>query len=171
MSVTLAALNHAAPTAFVTALADVFEHSPWVAERALPARPFASVDALHAAMTAAVGAASRNEQLALIRAHPELAGREAVDGTLTADSSSEQGRLGINALSRDEFQHISELNRRYRERFGFPCIIALALHQDRASVFAAFEARLGNTPEQEIVAALEQIGHITRSRLRRMFGS
>jgi len=118
-----------------------------------------------------VGAASRNEQLALIRAHPELAGREAVDGTLTADSSSEQGRLGINALSRDEFQRISGLNRRYRERFGFPCIIALALHQDRAAVFAAFEARLGNTPEQEIVAALEQIGHITRSRLRRMFGS
>lgn len=171
MSATLAAVNNAAPAAFVGTLAGVFEHSPWVAERTLPARPFASLDALHAAQMAAVAAASRDEQLALIRAHPELAGREAVDGTLTADSGTEQGRLGFTALTRDEFNRMAALNKAYRERFGFPCIIALALHGDRTSVMRAFEERLNNPPEAEIANALEQIGHITRSRLRRMFGS
>ena len=168
MSTTLASLNTATPAGFLATLGGVFEHSPWVAERALAARPFADVAALHAAMLGAVSSATQGEQLALIRAHPELAGREAVDGTLTADSSSEQGRLGLTALSRAEFERITALNQRYRERFGFPCIIALALHRDRASVFIAFENRIKNDPAQELRAALEQIGHITRSRLARL---
>ncbi len=168
MSTTLASLNTATPAQFLATLGGVFEHSPWVAERALAARPFADVAALHAAMLGAVTAATRDEQLTLIRAHPELAGREAVDGTLTTDSSSEQGRLGLTALSRAEFERITALNQRYRERFGFPCIIALALHRDRASVFIAFENRIKNDPAQELRAALEQIGHITRSRLARL---
>lgn len=168
MSTTLASLNTATPAQFLAILGGVFEHSPWVAERVLAARPFADVPALHAAMMDAVTAATRDEQLALIRAHPELAGREAVDGTLTTDSSSEQGRLGLTALSRAEFARITALNQRYRERFGFPCIIALALHRDRASVFTAFEKRIQNDPKQELRAAPEQIGHITRSRLARL---
>ena len=168
MSTTLASLNTATPAQFLATLGGVFEHSPWVAERALAARPFADVAALHAAMLGAVTAATRDEQLTLIRAHPDLAGREAVDGTLTTDSSSEQGRLGLTALSRAEFERITALNQRYRERFGFPCIIALALHRDRASVFIAFENRIKNDPAQELRAALEQIGHITRSRLARL---
>ena len=169
MHTSLSELNRMPPAQFIETLANVFEHSPWVAERVVPLRPFADIAALHAAMTAAVAAASRAEQLALIRAHPELAGREAIDGSLTADSTSEQGRLGLTSLSRAEFERITALNQRYRDRFGFPCIIALALHADRGSVFSAFESRLGHDPVQEATMALEQIGHITRARLEKMF--
>jgi chitin deacetylase len=162
---TLAGLNRMDRAAFSAALGHVFEHSPWVAERAHTAQPFASLDHLHAAMMRAVRAAPRAEQLALIRAHPELAGREATEGTLTADSTSEQGRLGINALSKAEVERMRSLNRRYSAKFGFPCIIALRRHADRASVFAEFERRLANDAETEIAGALAQIGHITRGRL------
>jgi OHCU decarboxylase len=164
----LADLNRAGHEAFAAALGAVFEHSPWVAGRAHAARPFASVTALHQAMMRAVFEASRAEQLALIRAHPELAGREAAAGTLTADSASEQGRVGIDALTRAELERMRELNRRYSEKFGFPCIIALRLHADRASVFAEFERRLANDAEAEIENALGQIGHIARGRLDRL---
>jgi len=115
-----------------------------------------------------VTASKREAQLALIRAHPELAGQEAVAGRLGAHSSSEQTRLGIHALSRAEFERMTDLNRRYRERHGFPCIIALKLHASRASVFAEFERRIGNDTAQEIALALEQIGHIARGRLENM---
>lgn len=167
----LSEINALSAGQFIAALGNVFEHSPWVAERVVDKRPFADVSALHAAMTDALSAASPVEQLALIRAHPELAGREAVEGSLTVDSGSEQGRLGLIALSRTEFQRMADLNRRYRERFGFPCIIALALHADRESVFRAFESRLKNGQEQELANALEQIGHITRARLEKMLGN
>ena len=171
MMTSLDDLNRMPAAQFNAALSQVFEHSPWVAEAAAGNRPFSDVDALHAAMLGAVRAAGRERQLALIRAHPELAGRESVDGTLTADSGTEQGRLGFTALTREEFNRMADLNKAYRERFGFPCIIALALHADRASVMRTFEERLGNPPDAEIANALDQIGHITRSRLRRMFGS
>ena len=156
--------------AFVARFGGVFEHSPWVAERAWERRPFASADALHSEMTRAVAAASRDEQLALVRAHPELAGREAGEGTLTASSSGEQGRLGFTSLTRAEFQKMAELNRRYREKFGFPCIVALRLHAARSSVMAEMERRLGNNADTELAAALEQIGHIARGRLAKLFG-
>jgi OHCU decarboxylase len=156
--------------AFVARFGGVFEHSPWVAERAWPKRPFASADALHSEMMRAVEAATRDERLALLRAHPELAGREAKAGTLTADSSGEQGRLGFTSLSRDEFLRMQDLNRRYREKFGFPCIVALRLHATRWSVMAEMERRLGNNAETELAAALEQIGHITRGRLAKLIG-
>lgn len=153
---------------FVAAFGGIFEHSAWVAERAAPRRPFADAGAFHTAMLAVVREASAEEQLALIRAHPELAGREATDDALTADSATEQGRLGFTTLSREEFQRISELNRRYRERFGFPCIVALRLHASRASVLAEMERRSGEERDAEIAAALAQIGHITRGRLDRL---
>jgi chitin deacetylase len=162
---TLAEANALPAERFVSAFGGVFEHSPWVAERVAGQRPFASVDALHAAMLAAVHGASDAERLALIRAHPELAGREAADGALTADSATEQGRLGFTALSRDEFRRIAELNRRYRERFGFPCIVALRLHASRAAVLAEMERRAASVHDTELATALEQIGHITRGRL------
>ena len=145
----------------------VFEHSPWVAERAWRKQPFASVDALHGEMMAVVRAASREEQLALIRAHPELAG--GMD--LTADSSSEQGRLGFKTLSKNEFEKMATLNRRYREKFGFPCIVALRLHATRESVMQEMERRSKNEKEAEIRNALEQIGHITRGRLEKLWAS
>ena len=153
---------------FVAAFGGVFEHSPWVAERCAGQRPFASADAMHAAMMQAVRSASEAEQLALLRAHPELAGREATAGTLTTDSTSEQGRLGFTALPREEFARVAGINRRYRERFGFPCIVALRLHETRASVIAEMERRTANARDEEIATALAQVGHITRGRLARL---
>ena len=150
---------------FIEHLGGVFEHSPWVAERAWQARPFESVQALHERMIEVVRKAGKDEQLALIRAHPELAGREAKSGALTVDSTSEQGRLGFMNLDRSHFEQMQELNRTYRQRFGIPCIVALRLHASRASVMAEMQRRLGNTVQAEMAAALEQIGHIARGRL------
>jgi 2-oxo-4-hydroxy-4-carboxy-5-ureidoimidazoline decarboxylase len=161
----LTALNGLDQAAFTRALGEVFEHSPWVAGRAWARRPFASVDALHNAMLDAVRTAPVAKQLALIRAHPELAGREAAAGTLTADSTSEQGRLGFTALTRAELDRVARANRAYREKFGFPCIVALRLHGTRDTVIAEMERRVDNDRIAEIAAALEQIGHIARGRL------
>ena len=136
----LAQINSLDRADFTRLLGEVFEHSPWVAERAWSRRPFASSDALHAAMLATVRDAGADEQLALIRAHPELAGRETAEGTLTADSTSEQGRLGFTALSRAEIERVERANRAYREKFGFPCIVALRLHATRESVIARWSA-------------------------------
>jgi chitin deacetylase len=149
----------------------VFEHSPWVAERAWRKQPFGSREALHEEMMAVVREASREEQLALIRAHPELAGKEADEGTLTADSSSEQGRLGFTRLTREEFLKMQDLNRRYRGKFGFPCIVALKLHASRETVMREMEGRMKNSLEKEIQSALEQIGHISRGRLEKLWAS
>jgi OHCU decarboxylase len=164
----LATLNGLDGAGFTRLLGEVFEHSPWVAERAWAQRPFASIDALHAAMLATVREGGVDEQLGLIRAHPELAGREAAAGTLTADSTSEQGRLGFTALSRAEIERVARANRAYREKFGFPCIVALRLHATRESVIAEMERRAGNDRTAEIAAALEQIGHIARGRLEKL---
>jgi chitin deacetylase len=128
------------------------------------------VEALHREMMHAVRNARRAEILELIRAHPELAGREAKEGGLTAESSGEQGRLGFTALGREEFVQMQALNRAYREQFGYPCIVALRLHASRDSVMAEMERRLGNNEDDELRNALEQIGHITRGRLERIWG-
>lgn len=143
----------------------VFEHSPWVAEGAWRERPYANVDELHEAMMRVVESAPREKKLALLRAHPELAGGEA----LTVDSTSEQGRLGFHRLSRPELETMNRLNRAYRDKFGFPCIVALRLHANRDSVVREMERRLGNNADAELDTALEQIGHITRGRLEKIF--
>jgi OHCU decarboxylase len=166
--VTLEELNRAEEPAFVAQLGGVFEHSPWVAERAWSERPFPSRDLLHAAMMRVVRTATREEQLALLRAHPELSGREAHAGALTADSSSEQGRLGFGALSPEEFGRMTRLNRAYRAKFGFPAIVALALHAKRDTVFAEIERRIGNDGETEIANGLGQVAEITRARLTKL---
>ena len=144
---------------------EVFEHSPWVAERAWLDDGFQCVDELHAAMMAVVREASREEQLSLVRAHPELAGAEAVAGRLTAASTGEQGRLGFDRMSRGELDKMRELNKSYREKFGFPCIVALRLHGSRDSVLAEMQRRLKNSAATEMANALDQIGHIARGRL------
>lgn len=165
----IAEINTLSREAFVAAFGGVFEHSPWVADRAWAHRPFAGVDALHAAMAVAVRDAPRDEQLALIRVHPELAGQEAAAGALTAESTGEQGRLGFTALSRDEFARVSRANAAYRERHGFPCIVALRLHGGRETVIAEMERRAASPDrEAEIAAALGQIEAITRGRLDRL---
>jgi OHCU decarboxylase len=162
--VALEELNSLSKYEFVARLGGVFEHSPWVAERVWSQRPFRSLDDLHRAMMTGIENASNDQKLKLIRAHPELAAAEA----LTVDSSSEQGRLGFNALSRTERDEMNELNRRYREKFGFPCIVALRLHENRASVMAEMRRRLVNDAPTELANALEQIGHITRGRLQKL---
>ena len=153
---------------FVERFGAVFEHSPWVARRAWQKKPFRSLDSLHAAMMQAVAEAKKDEQLALVRAHPELAGKEAKHDALTVDSSSEQGRLGFLQLTREEFEAMARLNQRYRERHGFPCVVALRLHASRATVVTEMERRALNDSNTELKTALEQIGHITRGRLERI---
>ena len=143
----------------------VFEHSPWVAEGAWREPPYANAEELHRAMMRVVESAPVEKKLALVRAHPELAGGE----SLTVDSTSEQGRLGFNRLSRTELDRMNRLNKAYREKFGFPCIVALRLHANRDGVMREMERRLGNNVDAELAAALEQIGHITRGRLEKIF--
>ncbi len=111
-----------------------------------------------------VYAAPRARQLDLVRAHPELAGGEA----LTVASTSEQARLGFNRLSKPELERMDRLNRSYRDKFGFPCIVALRLHANRDSVMGEMERRLGNNADTELANALEQIAHITRGRLEKI---
>ena len=161
---TLAELNAMDEPAFARALGGIFEHSPWVAERAFAEQPFVSVDALHAAMAAAVDRASEGEKLALLRAHPELAGKAAVRGELTADSSKEQSGAGLSQCSPEEFARVTELNRRYNAKFGFPFILAVKGH-DRASVIREFARRVEHDRSSEFAESLAQVARIARFRL------
>jgi 2-oxo-4-hydroxy-4-carboxy-5-ureidoimidazoline decarboxylase len=164
---TLPALNRMNREEVRQSLGGVFEQSPWVAERAWSMRPFGSVDELHAAMTTVVRQASRTEQLALLRAHPDLAGKAARAGAMTGASIAEQSSAGLDRLSDEEYARFGRLNAAYRERFGFPFIIAVRKHE-KAAILAAFDRRLGHTTEEEIEAALEQVFDITRLRLHRL---
>lgn len=139
----------------------LFEHSPWVEARADAAR---SSGDRHADLMAVVHGASRDEQLALIRAHPELAGKAAIDGTLTEASAAEQASAGLDRLTPAEFDRFHALNAAYRRRFDIPFIICVRL-TDKAGILAAMEARLANAPEAEIAAALAEIGKIVKLRL------
>lgn len=139
----------------------LFEHSPWVEARADAA---ASSGDRHADLMAVVHAASADEQLALIRAHPELAGKAAIDRTLTEASAAEQSSAGLDQLTPEEFSRFHTLNAAYRERFGFPFIICVRL-TDKAGILAAMERRLDNDRDAEIATALAEIGHIVRLRL------
>ena len=147
---------------FVARLGGVFEHSPWIAERAWHRRPFRSIEELHRALLSTV--VSKEDKLRLARAHPELAASEA----LSLDSTSEQARLGFDRLSTSEREEMNRLNRSYREKFGFPCIVALRLHADRESVVREMRRRLGNDPDTELANAIEQIAHISRGRLEKL---
>ena len=164
MAITLDALNAMDNEDFLRALGRTFEHSPWVAERAWSARPFRDVEALHAAMVGAVRHASRQEQLALLRAHPDLAGKAARAGAMTEASVAEQSSAGLDRLSDDEYDRFERMNGAYRAKFGFPFIIAARTHDTRA-ILAAFAQRLQNTTEQELDAALTQVFGIARLRL------
>ena len=161
---TLDQLNNLPKQAFTDVLAGIFEHSPWVPERAWPQRPFASVDALHAAMCAVVADASVDEQMALIRAHPQLAGKAAVRGELTAASASEQSGAGLGQCSQEEFARITALNDAYQDSFGFPFILAVRGHS-RQSIIANMDRRLTHAREVEVVEALHQIERIAGFRL------
>lgn len=153
---------------FMAHLGGVVELSPWVVERAWQRRPFTSREALIEALGACIHDAAPDEQLALLRAHPELAGREAAAGTMTAESNAEQGRLGLMALSRADWERLQDLNTRYRARFGFPLMVALRLHDSLDSVFAAAEQRLHNDPIRERDVALGQVCEVVRGRVERI---
>jgi 2-oxo-4-hydroxy-4-carboxy-5-ureidoimidazoline decarboxylase len=167
--ISIAALNAASQHAFVEVLGDIVEHSPWVAERAFPMRPFRSLDDLHAKLVECVRMAPAGDQIALFNRHPELAGREAVAGDMTESSTSEQARLGLDRLPAAQFERLSRLNRAYREKFGFPFIAAVRLHRDLESLLRQFESRLQNDVETEANLTVQQISEIVFGRLCRMF--
>lgn len=169
-SVTLEALNAMPGESFVGLLGGIFEHSPWVARGVEAQRPFASVDALHQAMVACVAGAGKEAQLRLIRAHPELAGKAAVRGELTAESASEQSGAGLDQCSPQEYAQLTALNQAYREKFGFPFIIAVR-GLDRARIIQAFERRLSNGYDEEFAECLAQIYTIGALRLQALIRS
>ncbi len=153
---------------FVENFEAIFEHSPWVAERAFHARPFGSIDELHAAMAREVEEASRDEQLALLRAHPDLAGKEAQAGTMTRSSVAEQASAALDRLTASEMKRIRELNAAYRDKHGFPFIIAVR-HYTKDGILHEFERRLSNDTVTELAEGLSQIFAIARLRLRTLF--
>jgi OHCU decarboxylase len=160
----VARLNAGTREAFVASCGGFFEHSAWVAERAWEKRPFVSVGDLHEKMSAAVRAASQDEQLALIRAHPDLVGRLAREGRLTSASTAEQAAAGLTALSDDEAAAFERYNAAYRERFGFPFVIC-ARENKKNAILAAFPVRLANDRQAEVAAALREIEKIARLRI------
>lgn len=164
MRVTLDRLNKADKSAFVAALAEIYEKSPWVAERAFASRPFATVAALTRAMAEAVAAAAPEEKLALVRSHPDLAGKAARAGDLTHASRAEQGALGLDRLSDAEYARFERLNEAYAKKFGFPFVICVR-RQTRDAVLDAFEARCGNDRDSELATALAEIDLIARLRI------
>lgn len=162
--ISLDRLNAAPVAEFVAALGGIFEHSPWIAERAAAARPFTSRVELLEAMCGVVAAASLDEQLGLIRAHPELAGRAAIRKELTAESGREQQSAGLDSCTPTEFARLHELNQAYNARFGFPFILAVRGHNP-ASIIRAFEERIHHSVAAEQAVALHQIGRIGGFRL------
>ena len=161
---TLGALNACDRDAFVGALGHLFEHSPWVAEETFGLRPFASLDSLHGALCATMRGAPAERQLALVRAHPDLAGRLAQAGALTAASTGEQAAAGLDRLTPAEAAEIQRLNDAYKGRFGFPFVICARLNA-KDTIVAAMRSRLGNSPEAELSTALGEIAKIARLRL------
>ena len=167
---TLSTLNAMDKDAFVQALGGIFEHSPWVAEAAWASRPFGSVEELHTRMVQAVRDAGTEPQLALVRAHPELAGAAMRERLLTAHSTDEQSGVGLTSLAEEEARRFDDLNRQYRERFGFPFVVAVKEHT-KESILANFERRLSSTPEVELDTALNEIAKIGRFRLNALIAS
>ena len=145
---------------FTAALGAVFEHSPWIAERAAARRPFASLDSLHAVMCETVNRSTKDEQLALIRAHPDLVGSI----VLTAESKGEQAAAGLTDLSKEEGALFDRYNREYKKRFGFLFVICARLKKKDA-ILAAFPVRLQNSAATERAIALTEIYKIARLRL------
>jgi 2-oxo-4-hydroxy-4-carboxy-5-ureidoimidazoline decarboxylase len=162
--VTLGDLNARDRDAFTEAVGWVFEQSPWVAERAWRHRPFASVDVLHAAMTSVVAAADRDEQLALLRAHPDLGTRARTGARMSDASAAEQAGAGLDRLAPDAFERLQRLNDMYRRRFGFPFLFAVK-GCTGAQVLDALAARVSAPAEDEFAEAMRQVARIARVRL------
>jgi N-carbamoyl-L-amino-acid hydrolase len=166
---TLETLNAANEAGFTALLDGVYEHSPWIAGRAWAKRPFATLAQLKRGLVEAVREASRDEQLGLIRAHPELAGKAMVAKSLTAESTNEQNKAGLTNCTPDEFATIQKLNADYNAKFGFPFILAVrgprGLGLQKAEIIATFARRLANGPDFEFAEALRNIHRIAEIRL------
>jgi 2-oxo-4-hydroxy-4-carboxy-5-ureidoimidazoline decarboxylase len=165
--VDMAAINAMDRAAFVVKFGAIFEKSPWVAEEAWEKRPFANPDDMHAAMVGVVKHAPATRQLALLQAHPDLAGKEAQAGTMTASSVAEQAGAGLNALSSPEFAELTGLNATYKAKFGFPFIIAVRMHT-KEGIFFEFKRRLQNDTQTEFANDLQNVYIITRLRLNKL---
>ncbi len=175
MAYTLDQLN-AAPLPEAEQMLDgLYEHTPWIAAEALKARPFKSLAQLKHALTQVLARATREQQLALIRAHPELAGKAMVAKTLTAESTHEQGKAGLTDCTPDEFARIQQLNADYNARFGFPFILAVRGPRgdglNKAQIIDTFARRLANHPDFELAEALRNIHRIAEIRLADKFGA
>ncbi|MEP7101951.1 MAG: 2-oxo-4-hydroxy-4-carboxy-5-ureidoimidazoline decarboxylase [Burkholderiales bacterium] len=173
-TLTLTRLNAATSAEFAAALDGVYEHSPWIAEKAAAKRPFATLAQLKHALVAVLRDAGREAQVALIRAHPELAGKAMVSQTLTAESTNEQGKAGLTDCTPAEFAHIQKLNAAYNAKFGFPFTLAVrgprgaGLH--RHEIIRTFERRVGNHPDFELAECIRNIHRIAEIRLNDKFG-
>lgn len=172
---TLAQLNAAGPASAVAMLDGVYEHSPWIAQRALVQRPFRSLAHLKHALVQALAASSADEQIGLIRAHPELAGKAMVSKTLTAESTNEQNKAGLTDCTPEEFAQIQKLNADYNAKFGFPFILAVRGPRGtglaKREIIETFARRLHNHPSFELGEALRNIHRIAEIRLNDKFGA
>ena len=165
--VDMAPINAMDRAAFVVKFGGIFEKSPWVAEKAWEKRPFASLDAMHSAMVAVAKAAPAPQQIALLQAHPDLAGKEAQAGTMTASSVAEQASAGLNSLSAAELSELTSLNAAYKAKFGFPFIIAVRMYT-KEGIFFEFKRRLQNDTPTEFANDLQNVAIITRLRLNKL---
>ncbi len=172
--ITIDQLNQAAAPDAMAMLDGTYEHSPWVAEQALKARPFATLASVKQAMLRAVEQASLEAQLTLIRVHPELAGKAMVSKTLTSESTNEQSKAGLTDCSAEEFARLQQLNKDYNGKFGFPFILAVrgprGLGLTRQEIIHTFARRLENSPEFERAECLRNIHRIAEIRLNDKFG-
>lgn len=160
----LSDVNTLANGAFIERFADIAEHSPWVAERAASSRPFSCVASMVDAFVYVMHTATPQDQLSLIQAHPDLAGRAAIAGELTNDSQREQAGAGLDQLTQDEMLRFISLNQRYLDNFGFPFIFAVK-GANKLQILEAFEQRINNSRDQEFAIALTQVARIIQFRL------
>lgn len=166
---TIGEVNALDDAEFVALFGEIAEHSPWVAARACRSRPYIDRNGMIAAFANAVADAGEDDQLALIRAHPDLAGKAAIAGDVAPDSRKEQASAGLGSLTPEEYARFTELNDRYRTRFGFPFILAVK-GATKDVILSAFEERVENSLETEFATALVQIERIIRFRLEERIG-
>ncbi len=174
MTLTLQQLNQASPADALALLDGLYEHSPWIAEKALAARPFKSLAHLKAELTKVVNAASKSEQLGLLRSHPELAGKAMLDASLTAESASEQSTVGLTHCTPQELATLSKLNHAYSEKFGFPFMLAVRGTRGhgltKKQIIDTFNRRLLSHPSFELREALRNVHRVVELRINDKFG-
>ncbi|GCE12842.1 2-oxo-4-hydroxy-4-carboxy-5-ureidoimidazoline decarboxylase [Tengunoibacter tsumagoiensis] len=162
--VTLQQVNALEHAVFVQTLTPLFEGPPWIISAAWSRRPFTSLTHFHQELCAIMFAASEAQQIALLRAHPDLVGRAALAGTLSPSSTSEQASAGLDQLTHEEIALFTQLNQEYHQRFGFPFVIC-ARENKKESILAGFATRLSHSREQEILIALGEVAKISRLRI------